>query len=67
MTSASANAPADKILDVRSLVVRRGDRTIVSDVTFATSRGEVVALMGASGAGKSTILRALAGLDPIAA
>jgi ABC-type polar amino acid transport system ATPase subunit len=67
MTSASANAPADKILDVRSLAVRRGDRTIVSDVTFATSRGEVVALMGASGAGKSTILRALAGLDPIAA
>ena len=67
MTSASANAPADKILDVRSLVVRRGERTIVSDVTFATSRGEVVALMGASGAGKSTILRALAGLDPIAA
>jgi ABC-type polar amino acid transport system ATPase subunit len=67
MTSTSANAPADKILDVRSLAVRRGDRTIVSDVTFATSRGEIVALMGASGAGKSTILRALAGLDPIAA
>ena len=55
------------ILDVRSLEVRRGDRAIVSDVSFAAARGEVVALMGASGAGKSTILRALAGLDPIAA
>ena len=67
MTSASAKALADKILDVRSLEVRRGARRIVSEVSFAASRGEVVALMGASGAGKSTILRALAGLDPIAA
>jgi ABC-type polar amino acid transport system ATPase subunit len=54
-------------LDVRSLEVRRGDRTIVADVSFAASRGEIVALMGASGAGKTTILRALAGLDSIAA
>jgi ABC-type polar amino acid transport system ATPase subunit len=54
-------------LDVRALEVRRGDRTIVADVSFAASRGEIVVLMGASGAGKSTILRALAGLDPIAA
>ena len=55
------------VLDVRSLEVRRGDRTIVAGVSFAAARGEVLALMGASGAGKSTILRALAGLDPIAA
>ncbi len=53
------------VLDVRSLEVRRGARTIVADVSFASSRGEILALMGASGAGKTTILRAIAGLDPI--
>lgn len=55
------------VLDVQGVEVRRGDRTIVADVSFAASRGEIVVLMGASGAGKSTILRALAGLDAIAA
>ena len=54
------------ILDVQSMEVRRGARLIVTDATFTAAPGEVVALMGASGAGKTTILRAVAGLDPIA-
>jgi ABC-type polar amino acid transport system ATPase subunit len=53
------------VLEVRSLEVRRGARMIVAGASFAASRGEILALMGASGAGKTTILRAIAGLDPI--
>jgi ABC-type polar amino acid transport system ATPase subunit len=54
------------VLDVRSMQVRRGTRLVVAEATFTAGRGEIVALMGASGAGKTTILRAIAGLDPIA-
>jgi ABC-type polar amino acid transport system ATPase subunit len=55
------------VLDVRAMEVRRGGRLIVADATFAAASGEVVALMGASGAGKTTILRGIAGLDSIEA
>jgi len=54
------------VLDVRAMEVRRSERVIVADVTFRAAAGEIVALMGASGAGKTSILRAIAGLDPIA-
>jgi len=54
-----------RVLDVRSIAVQRGTRTIVHDASFSAARGEIVALMGESGAGKTTILRALAGLDPL--
>ena len=44
------------------LALRR--RTVVRDVTFAVAPGEVVALAGKNGSGKSTTLRLLAGLLP---
>jgi len=51
-------------LVVRDLTLKRGDRTILEGVSFEVARGELCALMGASGAGKSTILRAIAALEP---
>lgn len=52
-------------LIVRDLGVNRGARVILEGVSFEVERGELCALMGASGAGKSTILRAIAALEPI--
>jgi ABC-type polar amino acid transport system ATPase subunit len=50
-------------LRVRGLRLRRGDREILRGVDFDVHRGEVAAIMGLSGSGKTTILRALAGLE----
>ena len=54
-------------LDVRDLVIRREGRAVVDGVSFSSGPGEVLAIMGASGSGKTSVLRAVAGLDPIAA
>ena len=52
------------VLMVRDLRLRRGTREILQGVSFVLGRGEVVALMGLSGSGKTTILRAIAELEP---
>lgn len=49
---------------VRDVLLRRGARLILDHVGFDVPRGEVVALMGASGSGKTTMLRVMAGLEP---
>lgn len=52
------------VVRITDLHLRRGARVILDDVSLDVERGEVVALMGASGSGKTTVLRALAGLEP---
>lgn len=52
---------------VSGAVVRYGDVTAVDRVSFTVSPGEVLVLLGASGSGKSSMLRAVAGLEPLAA
>lgn len=52
-------------LDVQRVSIRRGERLVAEDVSFNAAAGELVGLMGASGAGKTSLLRAVAGLDPL--
>jgi ABC-type polar amino acid transport system ATPase subunit len=54
-------------LAVRDLRVERGGRAVVQSVSFDAQPGELLALMGASGSGKTSVLRAIAGLEPVAA
>ncbi|PZO05587.1 MAG: heme ABC exporter ATP-binding protein CcmA [Alphaproteobacteria bacterium] len=49
------------MLSVSGLTISRGERVLIRDLTFGLESGEVVALTGANGAGKTSLLRALAG------
>lgn len=51
---------------LRDAVVRYGDVMAVDRVSLDVAPGQVLVLLGASGSGKSSILRAIAGLEPLA-
>ncbi|MGE5483508.1 MAG: ABC transporter ATP-binding protein [Ignavibacteriales bacterium] len=54
------------LLDVKNLRVAYGVIKALDGVDFCVDRGEIVTLIGSNGAGKSTTLRALSGLVPVA-
>ena len=49
-------------LEVRNLTVAFGPRVIQRDLSFSVRQGSIFAIMGGSGCGKSTILKAMVGL-----
>jgi branched-chain amino acid transport system ATP-binding protein len=54
----------DLLLSVCNLNVTYGSINAVKDVSFDVDQGEIVTLIGANGAGKSSILRAISGIIP---
>jgi len=55
---------ADPLVSVERVTRRFGDFTAVDDVSLDVAPGEVVGLLGANGAGKTTVIRMLLGLVP---
>jgi ABC-type polar amino acid transport system ATPase subunit len=58
------NAP---VLSIRGLRLSRGSVEVLKGVDLALAKGELVALMGLSGCGKTTILRTIVALEPFQA
>lgn len=52
-------------LDVRNVQCRIGDRVIVDDVSFTAEAGQLTAIVGVNGVGKSTLLRSIAGVRKV--
>ncbi|MCG6413127.1 ABC transporter ATP-binding protein [Vibrio fluvialis] len=52
-------------VSVQQLTKRFGDNTVFESIQFDIQQGEFITLLGPSGGGKSTLLRSLAGLNPV--
>jgi spermidine/putrescine transport system ATP-binding protein len=51
------------MLELRNVVKSYEGKPLLNDISFTVSQGETICLLGASGSGKSTILRMIAGLE----
>ncbi|MDJ0378239.1 ATP-binding cassette domain-containing protein [Cryobacterium sp. PH31-L1] len=59
-TRTTGTRPAEPLASIRRLSVRHRADLVVDDVSFAVEAAELVALRGSNGAGKSSLLRAIA-------
>lgn len=50
-----------KILGLRNIIKRFGDKTVVNDFSYQFKRGDRIGVIGANGAGKTTLLEIIAG------
>lgn len=53
-------------ITIKNLVVERGGKTILHDMTASLSKGNITAVIGPNGCGKSTFLKAVNCMIPIA-
>jgi len=54
----------NSFLQIKDLNLYYGDAQALSDVSLEVPKGEVVAIVGANGAGKTSLIRAIAGIEP---
>ncbi len=60
---ATVKMPRMTLFKARNLTIAAGTRILLRDVSFSLQSGELIALRGPSGLGKTTLLRALCALD----
>ena len=67
-TQARKNEPDEistAVISIENLSVRYGTKVALNDVSSEIHEGDIVAVMGRNGAGKSSLLKALAGVNPV--
>ena len=52
----------ENVIEVRNLVAGYGEKTILDGISFDVQRGEILCIIGASGCGKTTLLKHVTGL-----
>ncbi|MBS3785523.1 MAG: ABC transporter ATP-binding protein [Gammaproteobacteria bacterium] len=57
----AGSAVITPLIDIKGLVFSRGQRRLFSEIDITVEQGEVVAIMGPSGTGKTTLLRLIGG------
>jgi iron(III) transport system ATP-binding protein len=60
-----ATPPADALLDVRDIHQSYADHEVVKGLSFSLKKGQIGCLLGPSGCGKTTVLRCIAGFEPL--
>lgn len=60
MKNQTAQDP-QSLIEVKNLSFKRGERVIYDDVSLNIRRGQITAIMGPSGTGKTTLLRLIGG------
>ncbi len=53
------------LVELKDVVKRYGTHTVLNGVSLKVEKGEIIAIIGRSGSGKSTMLRCVNGLEPI--
>ena len=54
------------MLDLQNVAISYSGHTVVKDISFSLAKGQIGCLLGPSGCGKTTLLRAIAGFEPVA-
>ncbi len=56
----AANGPV--VIEVKNLTVGFGDQVVLDDLSLDVRRGEILGVVGASGGGKTVLMRTIIGL-----
>ena len=67
MVTPAGSAPADAVIQVRGVTNRFGSNTVHQNLDLDVHHGEILAVVGGSGTGKSVLLRTIVGLQKPAA